>query len=132
MLPTPWSSEGFLHNLQITNYVFALISGGYRVHVTDPDVAKHVLVSNCKNYRRQDVLKKMLPGFGNGLITSNGRAHAMQRKQLNPFFSIGRIRNFLPLFIDKTNHLIQVRSSTFTYWGLFFLNLLYFTEVISL
>ena len=84
-------------------------SGGYRIHVTDPDIAKHVLVTNYKNYRRQDVLKKLLPGLGNGLITANGYAHAIQRKQLNPFFTLAKVQRFFPIFFSKTNELIEVR-----------------------
>ena len=85
-----------------------VILGGYRIHVTDPEIAKHVLVTNCKNYRRHDVLKKMLPGLGNGLITANGYAHAVQRKQLNPFFTLAKVQRFLPVFVSKTNELITV------------------------
>ncbi len=89
--------------------------GGYRVHVTDPDVAKHVIVSNNKNYRRQDVLKQMLPDLGNGLITANGRDHAIQRKQLNPFFSSSKIKGYLPVFAQKAEELVQV-----SFWFGFF------------
>lgn len=84
------------------------ILGGYRIHITDANIAKHIIVTNSKNYRRQDVLKKLLPGFGNGLITSNGRSHAIQRKHLNPFFSLAKVQEFFPAFVNKTNELIKV------------------------
>eukprot|EP00794_Sanderia_malayensis_P010929 gene10929-12090_t len=88
-------------------FKYYVLFGGYRVHVTDPDIAKHVIVANCRNYRRQDVLKKILPGFGNGLITANGHAHALQRKQLMKFFTKARIEQIFPVFISKANELSQ-------------------------
>jgi len=88
-------------------FKYYVLFGGYRIHVTDPHIAKHVLVTNYKNYRRQDVLKKLLPGLGNGLITANGYAHAIQRKQLNPFFTFAKVQRFFPIFVSKTNELIK-------------------------
>ncbi|XP_065056751.1 cytochrome P450 4C1-like [Rhopilema esculentum] len=89
-------------------FKYYVLFGGYRIYITDPSIARHILVTNFKNYRRQDVLRKLLPGFGTGLITANGRTHATQRKQLNPFFSLANVQKFFPIFVEKTNALIAL------------------------
>ena len=78
------------------------------MHVVDPEFAKHVLVTKSTNYRRANHIQTMLPALGETLITSNGKLHALQRKQLNPEFSLGKVRHFLPTFNEKANELLKV------------------------
>ncbi len=76
--------------------------------MADPEVARRVLVTNSVNYRRDDVLLKFLPALGTGLVTSNGRAHAIQRKHLHPAFTLESVKDYLPIFNEKSIELAKV------------------------
>ena len=78
------------------------------MHVVAPEFAKHVLVTNSTNYRRTKYIEAMLPVLEKGVFASNGKLHALQRKQLNPEFSLGKIKQYLPTFNGKANELIKV------------------------
>ena len=84
------------------------LSAGTRVNISDPAYARQILVTNSTNYKRDDALLHLLPALGTGLITTNGKAHALQRKKLNPAFSLASVKDFLPVFNEKGNQLIQV------------------------
>ena len=87
------------------------LAGGTTVHISDPEFAKQVLVTNSSNYYRQRSLVKMLPALGNGVLTANGKEHANMRKHLNPLFTHGSVRQFISVFNDKAKQLVQVLAS---------------------
>ena len=66
--------------------------------VSDPAVARHVLLQNSDNYDRRtpafDALRVVL---GNGLITSGGAFWKRQRRIAQPAFSSESVRNFAPV-----------------------------------
>ena len=90
------------------NTIFILRTAGTTVHVSDPEFAKRILVTNSSNYDRQKLIVKQLPALGTGLLTSNGKEHAIMRKHLNPMFTLGSVKEFIPVFNDKANQLVQV------------------------
>ena len=85
-----------------------LIIAGTTVSVCDPELAKQILVTNSSNYHRQNTLLKVLPALGTGLLTLNGKEHAVMRKHLNPMFTLGSVKQFISIFNDKTSQLVKV------------------------
>ena len=83
---------------------------GTSVYITDPEYAKQILVTNSSRYARPENLRKLLPALGNGLITSNGKEHALLRKHLNPAFSHASIKEFMPIFNKKAAQFVKVKT----------------------
>ena len=71
---------------------------------------KKVLVNEPTCFTRTPYPKKMCPLFGNGVFTSLGKDHAMQRKNLNPYFSTVNVQEYLPIFVKKAKELAEVRN----------------------
>ena len=84
--------------------------GGTSVFITDPEYAKQVLVTNSMNYGRNDALLSFLPALGTGLITTGGKEHAIMRKNLNPAFTLGSVKEFISTFNMKASQLVKVRA----------------------
>ena len=78
------------------------------MYLTDPELIKHVLVSNGGNYERTQLLKKHIPSIGNGLFSSRGKDHARQRKTINPAFHYSNLANMVEDFKDVANNLVKV------------------------
>ena len=101
-------SKGIKECANSLNLLFSTFTGGTRVHLSDPDMIKYVQVTNASNYIRPSILKRLLPGLGDSLLTTNGPEHALMRKMLNPKFSYGSVKQFASIFNAKTDELIQV------------------------
>ena len=67
-----------------------------------------MLVTNSSNYDREGALLRLLPALGTGLLTSNGKEHAIMRKHLNPMFTLGMVKEFITIFNDKATQLVLV------------------------
>ncbi|KAI8063327.1 cytochrome P450 [Gongronella butleri] len=69
-----------------------------RVLVTDANLVKQVLTTNSYDYikpeQTTDFLRRIL---GNGVLVAEGDAHKLQRKMLNPAFSLAALRGMVPL-----------------------------------
>ncbi|XP_065056370.1 uncharacterized protein LOC135684662 [Rhopilema esculentum] len=83
---------------------------GTVVYISDPVLIKKVLVNEPTGFTRSPYAKKMCPLFGNGVFTSLGKEHAMQRKSLNPYFSTVNVQEYLPIFVKKTKELAEFWS----------------------
>lgn len=81
--------------------------------MSDPDLIKHVTVTNSKNYARSHYLRIVLPSIGNGLFSSNGKDHADQRKMINPAFNYGNLTGIVDDFEDVTANLVRVGCCCF-------------------
>ncbi|OQR92009.1 hypothetical protein ACHHYP_04139 [Achlya hypogyna] len=81
----------------------------HRVVVADPDALKHVLVVHSKNYPRASITRIMVRKLfgGDGLLSSEGRDHATQRKLFNPHFSASSIKSMLAIFHRHTDVFMQ-------------------------
>ena len=90
------------------NQISHLFTAGTTVFVSDPEYAKHILVTNSTNYQRDDVTLEFLPALGTGLLTTNGKKHALMRKHLNPAFTLGSVKQFISVFNDKAIQLVKV------------------------
>jgi len=83
------------------------VFGGTSVFITDPEYAKQVLVTKSMNYDRGDVLLSFLPALGTGLLTTGGKEHAIMRKNLNPAFTLGSVKEFISTFNMKASQLVK-------------------------
>ncbi|MCH7661058.1 MAG: cytochrome P450, partial [Euryarchaeota archaeon] len=59
----------------------------------DPDIVRHVLVTNADNYRKTPIARAFLePILGRGLLTSEGSFWRRQRRIAAPAFHHKRIK----------------------------------------
>ncbi|KAL9961627.1 hypothetical protein ACROYT_G030609 [Oculina patagonica] len=78
------------------------------VYLTDVDLVKQVLVTNCYKYLRPSALRLAIPSLGNSLVTSNGKDHAWQRKMINPAFSYANLKGMLPFMKTAADDVVQL------------------------
>ena len=86
------------------------LTAGTVVFITDPEYAKQVLVTKSMNYDINNVLLNFLPALGTGLLTTGGKEHAIMRKNLNPAFTLGSVKEFISTFNMKASQLVKVRA----------------------
>jgi len=89
-------------------FVTVLYLGEPRVVLSDPDLIKHVAVTNSENYDRAPILQFLIPSIGNGLFSSVGKDHAHQRKMINPTFNYNNLTGMVDDFKDVTSNLVKV------------------------
>ena len=90
--------------------------------MSDPDLIKYVIVTNAKNYLRSPFVRSALPSVGNGLFSSNGRDHAIQRKMMNPAFHYSNLTGMVDDFQEVACNLVTVSCYKYYFW--YFLHLL--------
>ena len=78
------------------------------VYLTDIELVKQVLVTNCYKYLRPSLVRLLLPSLGNSLLTSNGKDHAWLRKMINPAFSYTNLKGMVPFMKTAAEDLVQV------------------------
>lgn len=88
--------------------------GDKRVFLADPDLIKHVAVTNSKNYLRTKFVRTFIPSIGNGVFSSNGKEHARQRKMINPAFNYNNLTGMVDDFKEVTSNLVKVRYKYYT------------------
>lgn len=67
------------------------------VVVSDPDAIQHVLLENAANYRKDDLLLRILgAGLSDGLLTVEGEKWRRQRRAVAPIFARKTIHEFAP------------------------------------
>lgn len=82
--------------------------GRERLMVADPDIMKHILVTNCKNYvKPPSRLRLMKMIFGNGLVMSEGSTHASHKRFLSPSFNNSSIKKVVSVFMQRSKKLID-------------------------
>ncbi|MDR7038244.1 cytochrome P450 [Methylobacterium sp. BE186] len=65
--------------------------------VSDPDLIRYLFVENARNYRKDDLQRRVLaPGLGNGLLTAEGDEWRLQRRMLAPIFNARTVDGFAP------------------------------------
>lgn len=97
----------FLKNVaQFTHEKEAEMGNFYRVKLFiplfvtfRPDIIKHVLQTNAKNYRKSRAYDQLKLALGNGLVTSEGHFWRRQRKMAQPAFYKTRLEE---LFIEMS------------------------------
>jgi len=75
-------------------------------NICDPDMAKHILVSNYKNYKKGVGIKQINVLLGRGIIVSEGDLWKRQRKMMQPLFSNQLLTQQLPLMTACADKLL--------------------------
>lgn len=98
------------------SYCMLSLSGGYRIHIQDPEHLKDMLITNYTKFFKPTFLAKILDFkiAGKNLFTVNFKEHSQQRKLLNPSFSHGSVQTYLPIFRRITDNLCQVGMHAFS------------------
>jgi len=82
--------------------------GADRVLVSDPELIRHVLVTNKDNYNKQNTGTNILRLIiGDGLVTLDFNEHKKHRKLINPIFSTSNLNQLVSVFADKTANLLN-------------------------
>ncbi len=69
------------------------------------EIVRHVLQKNHKNYKKTELVKKVLvPQVGHGLLTSDGEYWLQQRRAIQPGFHKKRLEKISKIMIDEINH----------------------------
>ncbi len=72
-----------------------------------PDYARHVLVSNAKNYHKGRTFKKTESYFGQGVATSEGDLWRTQRRLMNPHFKPEALADFVDIKIKVIENSLE-------------------------
>lgn len=63
--------------------------------VSDPALIRYLFVENARNYRKDDLQRRVLaPGLGNGLLSAEGDEWRNQRRTIAPIFSARHVAGF--------------------------------------
>jgi len=76
--------------------------------VSEPAAIKHVLLDNASNYRKDDLLQRILsPGLSNGLLTVEAEQWKRQRRTVAPMFARRTIHDFAPMMQAAIDTLVS-------------------------
>ena len=84
-----------------------IFAGAYRVCLTDPELIRYV-AANGHKFHRPDFVKQQIPSIGNGLFSSNGKAHARQKRMIGPAFTTKNLKGFSEIFKENVENLVKV------------------------
>ncbi|CAK4639779.1 hypothetical protein LEN26_003222 [Aphanomyces euteiches] len=78
----------------------------YSILLADPKAIQHMFSTNANNYHRTSIVEDFLADFtfGPGLLSTRGAVHDKYRKMLNPLFSAGQIKTFVPIYEAQARH----------------------------
>jgi cytochrome P450 len=76
--------------------------------LSDPAAIRHVLVDNARNYRKDDLQRRVLaPGLANGLLTAEGEEWRGQRRALAPLFAARHVVGFARAMDEAALRLVR-------------------------
>lgn len=87
--------------------VFARRVGAPSVYLCHPDLVRHVLRTNARNYVKGPDYQLLRPLIGDGIIVSEGDLWTRQRRLLAPEFRERETARFLPLFHSEFDRLCE-------------------------
>lgn len=90
--------------MQKADIVSFEIMGQEVVQLNHPDLIKHVLVDNHKNYRKSKPYIRFESALGLGLLTSNGEKWKHDRQKIQPMFNREKIAG---LYYDIVNEVTE-------------------------
>ncbi len=77
------------------------------IFVGHPDMIKHVLVDNNRNYHKGFAYTKVAAFLGQGLLTSEGDFWRQQRRLAQPAFHQRRIEHFASTMVESTASMLD-------------------------
>jgi len=77
-------------------------------NICDPEMAKHILISNYKNYKKGVGIKQINVLLGRGIIVSEGDLWKRQRRMMQPLFGNNLLTHQLPLMIGCADKLLMI------------------------
>ncbi|MCF8465607.1 MAG: cytochrome P450 [Flavobacteriales bacterium] len=83
----------------------------YVVLVTDPDMVKHIMVDNNRNYVKSYAYRVLKVLLGEGLLTSEGDFWRKQRRLLQPGFHRDRLATFVQIMTQAGQELVDKWSA---------------------
>jgi cytochrome P450 len=89
----------------------ASIFGTHTLVTRSPQIAHHVLVSNWRNYRKGQIIKRVGLLLGHGLMVSEGELWKSQRQRIQPAFHRNAIAAMAPI-ITRSNLALRERWLT--------------------
>ena len=96
------------HIFQLKSIFFKFISHFDRVVVvSDPDLVKHILQTNNKNYVKSYGYRVLKVLLGEGLLTSEGDFWRKQRRLIQPGFHRDRLSSFVKTYADLGQDLVD-------------------------
>ncbi|EJU01814.1 cytochrome P450 [Dacryopinax primogenitus] len=83
-----------------------VVLGNYKVYTVDPRALSHIL-NHTDIYPKPEYLQNILASMvgGRGLLLAEGEEHKRQRRIMNPSFSLGHIKEIMPIFFDTAHQL---------------------------
>ena len=76
--------------------------------INDPDLVKHVLVDNARNYRMATIRQLILrPILRDGLLTAEGEVWRRSRKAMAPVFTPRHITGFADIMLERCETFIE-------------------------
>lgn len=100
---------GFFENMAKENKGIQSFRFGYlpMINITAPDLVKHVLQTNNKNYHKGIEYRQLMPLLGLGLLTNEGESWLSQRRLAQPAFHKKRIAGFQKVMEDTIDEWIS-------------------------
>jgi cytochrome P450 len=74
------------------------------IQINHPDLVRHVLMENHRNYQKSDVYIRFESVLGQGLLTSNGDKWKRDRQKIQPMFKREQVEGY---FFDVINHVAE-------------------------
>jgi cytochrome P450 len=100
---TTWTAEHFEAPIVAARGVLGRITV-----MSDPAAIRHVLVENAKNYRKDDLQRRVLaPGLGNGLLTAEGEEWRRQRRAMASLFTPKTVAGFAVPMDEAAKRLVR-------------------------
>lgn len=88
------------------------------VCMTDrPELIRHVLQQNHKNYVKTSAVRKMRSQIGNGLLTSDGKYWLKQRRAIQPGFHKKRLEGISKIMVEEINQFMETVLDAYSETG---------------
>ncbi len=82
--------------------------GNNRMYLTDrPEVARHILQKNHKNYMKSKIVTDFTPYIGHGLLTVDGAYWRKQRRLLQPGFHKQKLQQLTEIMLTETDEFMS-------------------------
>jgi len=88
-------------------HIVGILGTKRAVVVSDPEMIKHFLMTNAKNYERYPPVKRFDQLFGTGIFNSRGELWKTQRKAARPFFKTSTLGNHISAISEHTRNFVD-------------------------